>query len=171
MTGVRLKILLFGRPVLLAGEREIPMRRQKSMALPVYLAIEARRHNREKLVSMLWPDKDTRHALGSLRSTIHDIGRIADILEVDRESVRFRHKRFEVDELEFEQLASKARTADAQRAEHDTRDHHESAPLPADMDRAVEIYRDGFLRGVALKDAPDTGHSLSNTLPKIDSIP
>jgi DNA-binding SARP family transcriptional activator/predicted ATPase len=65
-----LELELLGSPVFRHGGRAVALPTRKTAALLIYLAVEGRWHSREKLVSLLWPERDAEHGRGALRSTL-----------------------------------------------------------------------------------------------------
>ncbi|MDJ0753850.1 MAG: BTAD domain-containing putative transcriptional regulator [Ardenticatenaceae bacterium] len=56
------------------GDR-YPLRLKKGIALVVYLASNPKRHNREKIATLLWPDHDQKRAFSNLRRTLYKLNR------------------------------------------------------------------------------------------------
>lgn len=68
MTDYRLYFL--GNPRVLAGDREISLSRKKSLALLTLIAVSDVKPGRDRIIGLLWPDKDESHARGALRTTL-----------------------------------------------------------------------------------------------------
>jgi len=94
----RLSMCLLGPFHAMLGEEPITgFRSNKARALLAYLAVEAeRRHSRESLAGLLWPDRPERAALtnlrielSSLRQAIGDHHADPPFLNVTRECVQF----------------------------------------------------------------------------------
>lgn len=66
----QLNIRLLGSPEVSAGQKPLSFRTRKTLALLVYLVVEGGMHNREALMSLLWPELPSRNASISLRSTL-----------------------------------------------------------------------------------------------------
>ena len=122
----------------------VDLKRAKANGLIAYLACNPQRHSRNHLVSLLWPEVDEHKGLASLRTTLWALQRQLgnDWLEADRINVRMRCEGdVWVDVHHFQRLlkeGSAGRTPS-------------EAELGA-LERAVTLYRDRLLRGLALPD-------------------
>jgi predicted ATPase/DNA-binding SARP family transcriptional activator len=123
----------------------VDLKRAKSNALIAYLACNPQRHSRNHLVGLLWPEVDERKGLASLRTTLWTLQRQLDNdwLEADRINVRMRSEGdVWVDVHHFQRLLKEGAAAGRTPSE---------AELGA-LERAVALYRDRLLRGLALPD-------------------
>jgi len=124
-----------GLPELRAPDgRVVRMRGRKHLALLAYLAVERRtQYARDELAHLLWADTPMLEARHSLATGISAIRRVlgSDVLEGNREVVRFRHH---------------AVMLDVERLE--TGDLFATPTLPA-----IEV--EGFLRGFEVRDAQE----------------
>ncbi|NTU82648.1 MAG: hypothetical protein HGA45_25305, partial [Chloroflexales bacterium] len=66
----RLSLALLGPPVVALDGEAISLDRQKAVALLAYLALTGRRHGREALAALLWPDLAPERAYAGLRQTV-----------------------------------------------------------------------------------------------------
>jgi DNA-binding SARP family transcriptional activator len=118
-----------GAPVVLSS---------KAQALLAYLAIKpGRRHARDKLASLLWPNAGDEHARQSLRQALltlrHTLGDGAGLL-ADHREVALESPGLDVDVVRFEALAG-AQSIEA-------------------LERAVELYQGDLLEGIRVKEPP-----------------
>lgn len=72
-----MRIQLFGRPVILVGERRFEHRSRKTMALLAYLAMRADEHvSRSHLAALLWCDSAEEQARTNLRQTLSQLRKL-----------------------------------------------------------------------------------------------
>jgi len=131
-----LRLFLLGAPRVEHGGKPIRLRRQKSLALLIYLALTAREQSREKLATLLWPEASDAQARQDLRTALSDIRRATgdDHLSADSEIVSFNRSHVWIDAQELEALARE--------------------PLRAEP-RGQRLRLAPFLEGFNLRDAPD----------------
>ena len=146
---MHLALHLLGPPKLDLDNAPIPIDRRKTLALLAYLALNRGSHTRDFLSSLLWPNYDQAKAFTNLRHTLWEtqqtIGEgwiVADretiALNVDASTGRI----LWLDVATFESLITESRTqADV------------SLRIPPLSD-SVKLYRNHFLTGFSLKDAP-----------------
>jgi len=149
MSHDRCMLTLFGSPVLSGEAGVIKLRRRKSMALLAYMAMAEQPRTRERVAAMLWPESNSAHALGSLRLALHEINSAANLLEIDRDQILFRHDRCAVDALAFQEAAGALKGLEPGELEGF------DADFAAKLRNAATLYTDEFLRGFGLKDAPE----------------
>ena len=79
MTGI--EIALFGGPSLWHPDHgPIELASQKGAQLLALLAyVPGKRHRREVLQVLLWPDSDTPHAQGNLRFILHQLRKVLEV--------------------------------------------------------------------------------------------
>jgi LuxR family transcriptional regulator, maltose regulon positive regulatory protein len=65
-----LRLRWLGHPRAEQDGRPVRFETRKAIALLAYLSLERREHAREALASLLWPEDDQEHALGSLRRAL-----------------------------------------------------------------------------------------------------
>ncbi len=135
----QLALFLLGSPQIERDRQPVETDRRKAVALLAYLAVTGHRHSREALAALFWPEADQSRALAYLRRTLWEINNMvgATWLEIDRSGVGLATGaalRFDV--AEFQQLTAV------------------SAPLD-ELTQAAALYRDDFLAGFTLRDAPE----------------
>jgi DNA-binding SARP family transcriptional activator len=146
-----LKLFLLGSPLIEYDGKPIDINRRKAVALLIYLAVTGDAHTRDGLATMLWSDFDQRRARASLRSALWDLNKtaIGPGLVVEPETVQLRVEAgLWVDATHFRQLLAAC----------DSHGHaaHEVCPACRDpLTEAVTLYRDDFLAGFTLPDAPE----------------
>jgi predicted ATPase/DNA-binding SARP family transcriptional activator len=149
----RLALHLLGAPRLELDHAPITADRRKTLALLAYLAVNRWQHHRDQISAMLWPDyhqskayTNLRHVLWEVQQLIGEgwiaaqrdaIGLIAD----DNSSSQPGHVVW-VDVASFKSLITQS---------HTQKDVSLRISLLSD---AVKLYRDHFLTGFSLKDAP-----------------
>ena len=142
------ELKLFGTPQLSVDGEPVRLTRRKAVALVAYLALSDRPQTRERLAALLWPEKQSARALASLRTVIHEITGLADILEIDQDLLSVKHDQCRVDVREFLELITKVPKTVAVGAPGNGEDRSEWI-------EAVDLYTDEFLRGFGLRDAPE----------------
>ncbi|HXD11057.1 MAG TPA: BTAD domain-containing putative transcriptional regulator, partial [Anaerolineales bacterium] len=153
----RLALHLLGPPRLEIDNSPITIDRRKTLALLAYLAVNRGSHTRDYLSALLFPDYDQAKAFTNLRHTLWEtqqaigegwivadhetIGLIADTnhLTPSAEAERV----VWLDVAQFESLITQSRT------QNDV-----SICIPVLTD-SVKLYRNHFLTGFSLKDAPN----------------
>jgi len=145
----RLEISLLGPfQVTLDGESIGGFKSNKVRALLAYLAVEADKpHRRESLAGLLWPDWSEREALGNLRYTLSDLrraieDRVADppFLIISRDSVQFN--------------TSGDYWLDVAALTASLSDDKSHPALSEEQEKAMSLYRGGFLEGFSVSDSP-----------------
>jgi DNA-binding SARP family transcriptional activator len=110
----------------------------KAQALLAYLAVQpGRRHARDKLATLLWPNADDEHARQSLRQalvTLRSALRPHAILLADHRDASLEGPGLDVDVVRFETLAGD-RSADA-------------------LEQAAALYQGELLAGIRVKEPP-----------------
>jgi predicted ATPase/DNA-binding SARP family transcriptional activator len=146
----RLTLHLLGPPMVELDGQGVQLGRHKAVALLAYLALTRQPHSRDALATLLWPDLDQSHARGQLRRTLSLLNRTLgeEWLAVDRETVAWAADAeawVDVDRLR-ERLAACAT--------HGHPIEQTCAECVSLLAGAVELYRDGFMAGFTLPDAP-----------------
>src|SRR5919202_5946863 len=141
-------ISLLGAPRIEASGEPLEVDTRKAIALLAYLAVTRRRHARDALAGLLWPEYNQTRARAALRRTLSSLGeaRAQGWLEVDRHSVGLGGDGVWVDVDRFRELLAECRT----------HGHHEAEVCPEclpPLSEAVALYRDDFLAGFALRDS------------------
>ena len=144
----RTTVLLLGAPRIEHDGDPIEVDTRKAIALLAYLAVTRRRHARDVLAGLLWPEYNQGRARAALRRTLSSLGRARaeGWLEVDREGVELNRERVWVDVDRFRELLAECRT----------HGHPETGVCPdclPPLSEAVGLYRDDFLAGFALRDS------------------
>ena len=119
--------------------------RRKALAILVYLTINREQHTREYLSAMLWPEYNQEKAFTNLRHTLWETQQSIGEgwIIADRETVGLNTESdIWLDVAHFESLINESRTQT---------DISLRIPLLVD---SVTIYRNHFLTGFSLKDAP-----------------
>ncbi|HZM22277.1 MAG TPA: BTAD domain-containing putative transcriptional regulator [Anaerolineales bacterium] len=142
----RLGLHLLGSPQLYLDNELITADRRKAVALLAYLAVEGGKHTRDSLSALLWPDYDQSKAFSNLRHTLWEVQQAIGEgwVIADRETIGLNEDAdISLDLSQFESLLRQSRTKD---------DASLRISLLSD---SVKIYRNHFLTGFSLKDAPD----------------
>ncbi|MFL7811459.1 MAG: BTAD domain-containing putative transcriptional regulator, partial [Anaerolineae bacterium] len=146
----RLTLRLLGPPLVELDGQPVQLGRHKAVALLAYLALTRQPHSRDALATLLWPGLDQSHARGQLRRTLSLLNRTLGEawLAVDRETAAWAGDDaawIDVDVL-HERLAACAA--------HEHPPDQMCAKCGPLLEEAVHLYRDGFLAGFTLPDAP-----------------
>jgi len=132
---VTTEIRLLGPPNLIKAGRPVQLHSAKTLALLVYLALEADTvHSREKLAGLLWGESPESRARQSLRQALYSLRRMlgADAFALDGGAVRFEPRPgMWVDAAEFQTLVGGEAEGDGLSA----------------LRRAAELYRGVLLEG------------------------
>src|SRR5579859_1028258 len=142
----RLSLYLFGHPRLQLDSTPVETDRRKAVALLAYLAVTRRRHSREALAALLWPDYDPSHAFAYLRRSLWEINQVAGAgwVLAERETVGLNPQAdLWLDVGRFRALLAEARPGQPG-----------CAGLPP-LAEAVALYQEHFCAGFNLKDAPE----------------
>jgi predicted ATPase/DNA-binding SARP family transcriptional activator len=146
-----LVLQLLGSPQIHLDDSPISTDRRKAIALLAYLAVNdighpRHKYSRESLSTLLWPDYEQAKAFSNLRTTLWEVRQaIGDgWLKADRDSIQLNAEaNIELDVARFRDLLSQSR----------------QQSYPAEriklLSEAVKLYRDHFLAGFNLKDAPN----------------
>ena len=143
----RLDLTCFGAPRLALDGKQVEIKRRKSLALLIYLAITQRSYTREALATMFWPDAPTERAYANLRQSLWEINQALGPgwVQAERDTVALDpSKSLRVDVIEFRQRLAEARQAEV-----------DENQCQAMLEEAVQLYQGQFLAGYTLKDAPD----------------
>jgi DNA-binding SARP family transcriptional activator/tetratricopeptide (TPR) repeat protein len=146
MPGARISLL--GAPRVEHDGGQIEVDTRKATALLAYLAVTRRRHTRDALAGLLWPEYNQTRARAALRRTLSSLGvaRAAGWLVADRESVDLARDEVWVDVDRFRELLAECRT-------HGHAEGEVCAECFRPLSEAVALYRDDFLAGFALRDS------------------
>src|SRR5918995_547301 len=147
----RLILQFLGLPQVLLDDRPISTDRRKAIALLAYLAVNdigrpRQKYSRESLSALLWPDYEQAKAFSNLRTTLWELRQAIgeDWLIAEREEIHLNEAaEIDLDVARFRDLLSQSRQQN---------DSALRIPLLAN---ALKLYRDHFLTGFNLKDAPN----------------
>jgi DNA-binding SARP family transcriptional activator/predicted ATPase len=146
-----LALFLLGSPRVELDEAPVHIGRSKAIALLAYLALEGGRPRRDALAVLLWPEYDHSNARAELRRALSTLNRAlgSGFLHADRETAGLDPgAQLSLDVNKFRRLLALCR-------------HHEHADDQACPDcldwltNAVALYRDDFMVGFTLPDAPE----------------
>jgi DNA-binding SARP family transcriptional activator len=135
-----LQLLWLGDPVVLWQGQPLKFATRKTLALLVYLTVEKQPHRREWLMTLFWPESDTRRAQGSLRNTLSYL----------RQALQPAAAPLRVDDLTLAFDVSTSYTLDVELLHTGT-----ATTDSARQQAAVAAYRGDFLAGFTLDDAPE----------------
>ena len=141
----QLELALLGSPeVHLAGAPVTRFRSAKSQALLYYLAMAARPQSRLTLAGFFWGGVDDHYARRNLNRTLSDLTKlVGDHLTISRQTLSFdRSRPYWLDVEAFDTAATVGPASDRVNA----------------LTKAVELYRDDFLAGFYIQDAPEFEH-------------
>ncbi|HEX6677510.1 MAG TPA: BTAD domain-containing putative transcriptional regulator [Actinomycetes bacterium] len=146
-----LRLALLGPPSVEVGAAPLRVDTRKAVALLAYLACSGRRHGRDELATLLWPEADDAHARAALRRTLsalnHALGGAARVA-ADRSGLELVAPGVELDIRRFRTLVA---SCDA----HGHEPERACAECAEPLAEAVALHRGDFLAGFALRDAPD----------------
>src|SRR6266545_3645733 len=153
MGQIRLRLALLGPPRIEVGGAPLRVDTRKALGLLAYLACGERRHGRDELAALLWPEGDEAHARAALRRTLSVLNRalgIAGAAQVvaDRTVPELRTSAIDLDVYRFRHLVASC----------DTHGHEPDRACPActgPLLEAVALHRGDFLAGFSLRDAPE----------------
>ena len=133
------------------GGETIKFSRNKTLAILVYLAFTGKRHSRETLATMFWPENTQARALAYLRQAIWEIKTVLgeNWLELDRETLQLTSKdNVWLDIREFRGLLNKAK-------EHFHTRGKVCELCLSHYEKAAFVYKGDFLAGFSLRDSPE----------------
>jgi DNA-binding SARP family transcriptional activator len=145
-----LTLCLLGPPLVELDGQPVQLGRHKAVALLAYLALTGQPHSRDALATLLWPELDQSHARGQLRRTLSLLNRSLGKgwLVIDRETAAWAGDA----EAWIDVEALRERLAPCTGHGHlPDQVCAECIPL---LEGAVDLYRDGFMAGFTLPDAP-----------------
>jgi DNA-binding SARP family transcriptional activator len=146
-----LRLALLGPPTVEVGGAPLRVDTRKAVALLAYLACSGRRHGRDELATLLWPEADDAHARAALRRTLsalnHALGGAARVA-ADRSGLELVAPGMELDIRRFRTLVA---SCDA----HGHEPERACADCAEPLAEAVALHRGDFLAGFALRDAPE----------------
>lgn len=144
------KLYFFGAPLIQRRGDFVPVDRQKAIALLAYLALTGRKHRRDVLANLLWPELDQPRARAGLRRVLRTLRTAIGpaLVMADQETIGLRTRNWLwSDVIDFQQRLADARV------------HTSPGGLDATgkllLEEAVALYRADLLAGFNLRDAPD----------------
>ena len=153
-----LRLFALGPPEVRLGDRPLAFPTRKTLALLIYLAIEAKFQPREHLAALLWPESSAERSHASLRNTL---GRLQTALRQANEQspppyISITHNALglnpeaEID-LDLHTIEQAYRLARAERSSRAVPQSSSDLPL---LQAAFSRQRGDFLVGFSLGDAP-----------------
>jgi DNA-binding SARP family transcriptional activator len=145
---------LFGAPRLQCDGAPVRIVRRRAVACAVYLAMTGQDVSRDALAALFWPETDPYHARADLRRTLHLLHQTLgpERLVTEQERVRFqRDADLWLDVEHFRHLLAACQS----HGHHPQEVCGDCLPLLA---AAAVLYRDDFLAGFTLPDAPEFDH-------------
>jgi len=144
----RTKITLLGAPRVEHDGAPVEVDTRKAIALVAYLAVTGRRHTRDALAALLWPEYNQARSRAALRRTLSALrgAREGGWLLVDREGVDLARDAVLVDVDRFRGLLAECRG----------HGHHEAEVCPRclpPLAEAVALHQDDFMAGFGLRDS------------------
>ncbi len=146
-----LKLYLLGPPRLEREGEPLELDTRKNVALIAYLAVTGENHNRETLITLLWPELEPSRARAGLRRNLSVLKKAlgGGLLIVERETIGTDpNADFWSDVDQFQNLLLAWRG----------QGHPQTDVCPhclASLAEAVELYRGDFLEGFSLRDSPN----------------
>jgi predicted ATPase len=142
----QLSLYFLGPPQLYLNKEQVTADRRKAVALLAYLAVNGSQQPRDTLSALLWPDYDQSKAFSNLRHTIWELQQPIGEgwIIADRETIGLDPDAdISNDVQQFETLLSKSFAQE------------NISSRIAHLSDSVKLYRNHFLTGFSLKDAPD----------------
>jgi DNA-binding SARP family transcriptional activator len=131
----QLQVALLGAPALRLDGDLLRFDTRKAVALVAVLAVSGRRHSREELAGLLWPESDNARARAALRRTLFTAAGVGPALLADRSGVALDPAAVDCDVVTFLACAERGGAAAAR--------------------EAIALYRGDFLAGFSLRDSPE----------------
>ncbi|MEM7335750.1 MAG: BTAD domain-containing putative transcriptional regulator [Chloroflexota bacterium] len=138
------KLFLFGPPQISIGERAIPFKRRKGLALLAYLAVEQQPQSRETLEGLLWPEFSADSARNNLRRELSLLKKQleAPLIQADTLQIGLNPEiEFWVDTNSFQTEIEALET---------TQQTIETDQQAKQLAEAISVYRNDFLAGFNL---------------------
>ena len=131
----QLQVALLGAPELRLGATALQFDTRKAVALIAVLAVTGRRHTREELAALLWPESEAARARAALRRTLFTAAGAGPALVTDRSGVALDADLVSCDVTTFLDCVQRGDAAAAR--------------------EALACYRGDFLAGFTLRDSPE----------------
>ena len=144
----RTTITLLGAPRVEHDGVPVEVDTRKAIALVAYLAVTGRRHTRDALAGLLWPEYNQARSRAALRRTLSSLkgARSEGWLRVDRGGVELAREGVLVDVDRFHDLLAGCRT-------HGHPEAEVCAECLPPLEEAVALHRDDFMAGFGLRDS------------------
>ena len=144
----RTTITLLGAPRIAHDGMPVEVDTRKAIALVAYLAVTGRRHTRDALAGLLWPEYNQARSRAALRRTLSSLkeAREAGWLRVDRGGVDLARDAILVDVDRFHRLLAECRA-------HGHPESGVCAGCLPPLAEAVALHRDDFMAGFGLRDS------------------
>jgi predicted ATPase/DNA-binding SARP family transcriptional activator len=142
----RLALYLLGPPRLELDRAAVSIDRRKTLALLAYLAVDRWQHHRDHVSALFWPDYPQPKAFSNLRHVLWEVRQaIGDgWIDSGRDTLGLaEHADIWLDVAEFESRISQGLTQE------------DLARRQTLLTDSVNLYRNHFLTGLSLRDAPD----------------
>ena len=149
MSGLRLTLL--GPPQIELNGEQVDIKRRKAIALLVYLAVTRQEHSRAHLATMFWSEYEEGRALAYLRQAIWALRKEFDTdrLRVTGDRIALNQEQdFWMDVDHFRRLLAETRT-------HSHQGLDVCSLCLGPLIEAATLFRDDFLAGFSLRDAPE----------------
>ena len=144
----RTEILLLGAPRIEHDGATVEVDTRKATALVAYLTVTRRRHTRDAIAGLLWPEYNQTKARAALRRTLSSLSeaRAQGWLEADRETIGLDRGGIRIDVDRFQELLAECRT-------HGHVETEVCLDCLPPLSEAVGVYRDDFMAGFGLRDS------------------
>ncbi|HEV2093306.1 MAG TPA: AAA family ATPase, partial [Rubrobacter sp.] len=144
----RTTITLLGAPRVEHGGVPVEVDTRKAIALVAYLAVTGRRHTRDALAGLLWPEYNQARSRAALRRTLSSLkeARSEGWLRVDRDGVDLARDGVSVDVDRFRGLLAECRA-------HGHPEAEVCAECLPPLAEAAALHRDDFMAGFGLRDS------------------
>ncbi len=145
----RLNIRLLGPPQIECGSQLIKVDTRKAIALLAYIALTGKRHRRDSLVNLLWPEYNQDRGRTNLRRTLYALRKSleGEWLDIDREEIGLDWDTdIWLDVEQFHQYLNKCR-------DHRHPVSQGCSDCVAPLSAAVDLYHGDFMDGFSLRDS------------------
>ena len=142
----QLGLQLLGPPQLYLNNELVTASRRKAVALLAYLAVTGTRQTRDSLSALFWPEYEQSKAFANLRHTLWELQQTVGEgwILAERETIELdSNADLRLDIHKFESMLAKSRA------------QGEAGIRVSILCDATQLYRNHFLTGFSLKDAPD----------------
>jgi DNA-binding SARP family transcriptional activator len=147
----QLRLALLGPPRVEVDGAPLRVDTRKAVALLAYLACSDRRHARDEVAVLLWPDGDDAHARAALRRTLSALNQALGgevRVGADRTALELVAPGMDLDVRRFRELLRCG-------AEHGHEPEQACPACAEPLAEAVALHRGEFMAGFRLRDAPE----------------